>query len=67
MGTQNLRYLTKPEVKEFTQTIITSKILGQQDGPGFTMSMELSDKEKVAKVREKIYEVALTQSLASLF
>ncbi len=41
--------------------------LRQEDGPGFTMSMELSDKEKVAKVREKIYEVALPKALPHYF
>jgi len=37
--------------------------LHQENGAGFSMSMELNDKTKVARVREKIFEVALPKAM----
>jgi len=65
-GYAKLKILDEPEVKELLD-YYHEQNLQQKDGPGFTMSMELSDKEKVAKVRQKIYEVALPKALTHYF
>jgi ectoine hydroxylase-related dioxygenase (phytanoyl-CoA dioxygenase family) len=65
-GYAKFKILDESEVKELLN-YYQEQDLGQKDGPGFTMSMELSDKEKVAKVREKIYEVALPKALPYYF
>ena len=38
--------------------------LTDQYGTGFSMSMEVHDKEKVARIRDKIYEVALPKAMS---
>lgn len=65
-GYAKFKILDEPEVKILLDYYYEQN-LRQQDGPGFTMSMELGDKEKVAKVREKIYEVALPKALPHYF
>ncbi|MFN8321298.1 MAG: phytanoyl-CoA dioxygenase family protein [Chitinophagales bacterium] len=61
-GYAKFRILDEPEVK-ILYDYYYEQGLNEQAGTGFSMSMENADKEKVARIREKIYEVALPKAM----
>jgi ectoine hydroxylase-related dioxygenase (phytanoyl-CoA dioxygenase family) len=54
--------LNEDEVKQLKEFYFQED-LRVLDGHGFNMSMENEDKEKVARIREKIYEIALPSAM----
>ena len=61
-GYAKFRILDEPEVK-ILYDYYYEQGLNEQAGSGFSMSMENADKEKVARIRQKIYEVALPKAM----